>query len=175
MRPTEVFQAWADLLQYPGEKGSALIQQRIDEIRTAAPELGPDLQRMVDYAASHGDSDLEEVFTRTFDSNAERALEVGWHLHGENYARGAFMVRMRNLLRELEVEETAELPDHLSHVLSVLARANPELTAALAKGVVAPALAKIADGFSDDRNPYYGIVVGLKRYIDNEREGPSDE
>jgi len=161
-----VFQAWADLLRYPGEGRASHICSRIDQIREAQPALQEDLQPLFDYASEHGETDLEEVFTRTFDSNAERALEVGWHLHGENYARGAFMVRMRGLLRDLEIEETCELPDHLSHVLSVLARANPELAAAIASTVVAPALVKITAGFSDTGNPYLGVVTSLKKFID---------
>ena len=31
---------------------------------------------------------IEETFTRTFDVNPACALEVGWHLFGEEYARG---------------------------------------------------------------------------------------
>ena len=103
----------------------------------------------------------------TFDSNAERALEVGWHLHGENYARGAFMVRMRQLLAQHGVEERTELPDHVSHVLPVLARADDELRVALARGVLLPALEKIAAGFGDGDNPYLGVVTGLKKYIES--------
>lgn len=161
-------EVWADLLRYPAEGGPERILRRIDEIRAAAPALEPDLQPMFDYAGSEAETDLEEVFTRTFDSNAERALELGWHLHGENYARGAFMVRMRNLLREHGIEERGELPDHLSHVLPVLARAPEDLSAALARGVVSPALAKIAEGFADESNPYFGVITSLRKFLEQE-------
>jgi nitrate reductase delta subunit len=166
MVQTKVFQAWADLLRYPGDGRASDICARIGEIVEAVPALRDDLQPLSDYASKHVEAELEEVFTRTFDSNAERALEVGWHLHGENYARGAFMVRMRGLLRDLQVEETCELPDHLSHILSVLARANPQLAEAIASTVVSPALVKIAAGFSDSGNPYLGVVTSLKKFID---------
>jgi len=175
MVQANVFQAWADLLRYPGDGRAKGICSRIDQIEAADPTLRADLQPLFDYASEHPEADLEEVFTRTFDSNAERALEVGWHLHGENYARGAFMVRMRNLLRDLEVEESCELPDHLSHVLSVLARANPDLAEALASTVVAPALVKISAGFSDAGNPYLGVVTSLKKFIEQGFAGEAEE
>ena len=167
------YQAWSDLLRYPVPGGVRLIRERVEELIQDHPKLGADLQPMLDYAAGHADAELEEVFTRTFDSNAERALEVGWHLHGENYARGVFMVRMRGLLRDLAIEESSELPDHISHVLGVLAKADDELARSLAAGVVSPALAKIEEGFSDPTNPYHGVVTSLRKYIEggaNDRE-----
>jgi len=169
-----LIEVWADLLRYPAEGGCERIQRRVAELSSAAPELGDDLQPLAEFAESRPDSELEEVFTKTFDSNAERALELGWHLHGENYARGAFMVRMRTLLREHGIEERGELPDHVSHVLPVLARAPEDMAAALAHGVVSPALDKIAEGFADESNPYYGVITSLRKYLD-EGYGPADE
>lgn len=160
-----VLEAYADLLQYPASGSLERIQQRIDEIRSAAPDLEQDLAPLYEYTAQRPETELEEIFTRTFDSNAERALEMGWHLHGENYARGVFMVRMRKLLREHGVPESTELPDHVSHVLLVLSRADEVLARALATGVVTPALAKIVDGFPKTENPYLGVVTSLRKFL----------
>lgn len=160
-----LIEVWSDMLRYPSEGGHARIQRRLAELSASLPELDDELRTMSDYLGEHSEWELEEVFTRTFDSNAERALELGWHLHGENYARGAFMVRMRNLLREHGIEERGELPDHVSHVLPVLARAPEDLAGALARGVVTPALNKIIEGFADEENPYYGVVSSLRTYI----------
>jgi nitrate reductase delta subunit len=57
-----------------------------------------------------GVTDLEEFYTRTFDINPVSALEIGWHLYGEQYERGAFLVKMRELSRTLGVEESTSLP-----------------------------------------------------------------
>lgn len=171
----EAYAAWSELLRYPAGAGAPHLRAQVDLIEQAAPELSADLAPLLAYLEQHPDTALEEVFTKTFDSNAERALEVGWHLHGENYARGAFMVRMRGLLRKLEVIENSELPDHISHVLQVLARADASTAKALAGGVVSPALAKIMDGFGDQTNPYFGVVRGLKQFIDDQREDSPNE
>ncbi len=161
-----VLDAFSDLLRYPGEGRAARVCDWIDEIRLASPAVSSDLEPLREYSTSHEESDLEEAFVRTFENNSERALELGWHLHGENYARGTFMARMRGLLRTLEIEESIELPDHVSHLLSVISKAEPDLARALARSVVSPALTKIETGFSDKQNPYYGVIVGLHHYID---------
>jgi len=189
VRPAlDVYDAWAKLLAYPREVGPDEAEGCIERIAGVAPEAVADLRPLRDFLHEHEASELEELFTRTFDSNAERALEVGWHLYGENYSRGAFMVRMRQLLRECGCVESSELPDHLSHVLPVLARA-PEPTAdALANGVVVPALAKVAGGFKDEQNPYAGVIRALRAFLEqhhasegaaravqSEREGHDDQ
>ena len=89
-------------------------------------------------------------------------LEVGWHLYGEDYHRGAFLVRMRGLLREHGVPEETELPDHLTHVLPVLGRLDDARAEALARGYVLPALVKMLDGFGEKRNPYRQLRLSLK-------------
>ncbi len=174
-----VLEAYADLLQYPAPGSRARIQQQIAELCQAAPELADDLAPLREFTALRPETELEEIFTRTFDSNAERALEMGWHLHGENYARGVFMVRMRKLLREHDVPESTELPDHASHVLLVLARADEVLARALATGVVTPALLKIEDGFPKSDNPYLGVVTSLRKFLQAaygaDAEGSKDE
>ncbi len=56
----------------------------------------------------------EELYTRTFDLNPVCALEIGWHLFGEDYERGAFLVRMRDQLRRARARRghrTARPPD----------------------------------------------------------------
>lgn len=166
MKTTSLYTAWSELFRYPADGGRDRIGSRLAEIADAAPELESGLQPLRDFVAAHAETELEEVFTRTFDSNAERALEVGWHLHGENYARGAFMVRMRRILRDCGIEEGPELPDHLSHVLPVLGCAEEALVRELARDVVLPALHKIAEGFGSTANPYLGVVESLTRYID---------
>lgn len=169
------YAAWAELLRYPGRGEDPALSEHVGLILEQAPERGVDLLPLLEYLEDNGPSALEEVFTRTFDANAERALEVGWHLYGENYARGAFMVRMRDLLRRLDVTENAELPDHISHVLLVLARADTGTARAIASGVLSPALAKILEGFGDQGNPYHGVMRGLKRFVDDAHSTPSEE
>ncbi|MFT5288675.1 MAG: nitrate reductase assembly molybdenum cofactor insertion protein NarJ [Planctomycetota bacterium] len=172
MVSASILQSYASVLSYPAGRGLDSVRTSIEDIVSERPSLGNSLGGLLQFIEEHPEKDLEEIFTTTFDSNTERALEVGWHIHGENYARGVFMARMRGLLRELGIEESSELPDHISHVLLVLAKAKPELSAALAGGVVVQALGKIVEGFPNSDNPYREVIAGLKAFLE---ESSSDE
>jgi len=164
------YECWAALLSYPQEERARSIPVWIDALCGHAPDLDPDLRALEDYLEQHGETALEELFVRTFENNAERALELGWHLYGENYARGSFMARMRGLLREHGIPEGVELPDHASHVLRLMAHAPDELTAAMANQVVRPALQRIAKGFKDPENPYARAIAALERFLVREEQ-----
>lgn len=166
--------AWAEVLGYPQDEGGArAVRATLGALATRLPELADDLRPLAEYAVSAGNELLQERYTSTFDGSTSRALELGWHLFGESYSRGAFLVRMRQLLAEHGLVETGELPDHLGCVLGVLGRAPEDLAAALVRGSVLPALDKIVAGFGDAADPYRAVLVGLRRFLDNHHAAPA--
>ena len=97
--------------------------------------------------------------------NPACALEVGWHLFGEEYARGMFLVRMREELRKHDLPESVELPDHISHVLAVVA-AMPESEAAkFVTACVQPAVEKMNEALQKTESPYRHVISGLASVI----------
>jgi len=146
------------LVRYPDDTFPAALEARTALIAEACPDAAEDLAAFVAFAVEHPPEELEELYTRTFDNNAERALEVGWHVFGENYTRGAFMVRMRQLLKETGAEQTTELPDHLSHVLGIVARCDASYATELVEASVIPAVARVADELAKDSNPYEHVL-----------------
>jgi len=115
--------------------------------------------------AGYSAGDLEELYTRTFDVNPVCALETGWHLFGEDYNRGAFLVRMRGLLREYGIEEGAELPDHLANALRVLPAMPGDQAMGLAREFVLPAVIKMRAGFASPDNPYGAVLAEVERFL----------
>lgn len=105
--------------------------------------------------------DYQELYTRTFDINPVSSLEIGWHLFGEAYERGAFLVKMREKLRMHQVEESTELPDHLVHVLKLVGRLESEEQKAFVSHFLHPALKKMLDGFEGKSNPYEHLIRAL--------------
>jgi len=114
--------------------------------------------------------EMEELYTRTFDINPVASLEIGWHLFGETYDRGAFLVKMREMLRQHNIEESSELPDHLTHCLLVFGRMSKNESAEFARQYLLPSLDKIIDGFQGKENPYEHLLLALKNLIEQEHQ-----
>ena len=107
----------------------------------------------------------EELYTRTFDINPVCSLEIGWQLFGEEYHRGALLVRLRGELRRHGIEESTELPDHLTHVLSLLDRMNATDASSFAHCCVIPAVDKMLAAFGDQDNPYGNLLLAVARLL----------
>jgi nitrate reductase delta subunit len=169
---TATWDAFAGLFAYPGGQRERLRGEWGPRVLTRFPELEPALTPLLELVEQRGEGECEELFTRTFDGSAERALELGWHLHGENYARGALLVRLRAMLRANELDEGSELPDHVSNVLRLIGRVDATTSRALQEQVLAPALDKVLVGCGEDDNPYKHALAGLRealRETDGER------
>lgn len=110
-------------------------------------------------------AELEELYTRTFDINPVSSLEVGWHLHGETYERGAFLVTMRDVLRRCNIEESSELPDHLTHVLMAVGRMSEEDAEEFVSRRLLKALDKMLEGFAGKENPYEHVLLTIKMVL----------
>jgi len=173
--PAEVHDALARLVSYPSPGFAEASEEWVAQVGAACPEAGAHLEDFLGWVRGCGEGEIEEQFTRTFDVSTEAALEIGWHAYGENYTRGAFLVRMRELLREHGVAETGELPDHLSHVLPVLGRLDHETSRALADEVVIPSVKKIAVALAAGAHPYEGVLDAvldvLKLHLAAQPEG----
>lgn len=167
METTNLHDDWAVLLAYPRDASVVdAIAESLAQLCTAVPECSADLGPLAEFVRRVDVGELQERYTRTFDGTTTRALELGWHLFGESYSRGAFLVRMRQLLCECGVFETHELPDHLGCVLAVLARSPENVCAALVQGSVLPAIDKLLAGFEDKEDPYRRMLQGLRHYLD---------
>jgi nitrate reductase assembly molybdenum cofactor insertion protein NarJ len=122
---------------------------------------------------------IEELYTQAFDLNPVCALEIGWHLYGEQYERGRFLVRTRDLLSELEIEEIVELPDHLSTMLTALGRLEGADAKAFAANFLVPALRRMGKACDDSTNPILQLIVVARELAEREvgevpiKEAPS--
>ena len=108
----------------------------------------------------------QELYVQTFEFNPACTLEIGWHLFGENYQRGEFLVRMREQLRHHGITESTELPDHLTHLLLLIDRLEQHEAAELAGQFLLPALAKIHDAIKD--NPYGSLIATIQAKLETD-------
>jgi len=144
------------LVSYPVHSLKKTINKICDEM-SAEGQIN-DLNIFRDYIIENDLSQIQEQYTQIFDMNPGTCLDLGWHLYGENYDRGAFMVRIRELLREQGLTESSELPDHLTHILAILDALSQKDQFDFGKTYVLPALKKILDGFQETHNPYKNLI-----------------
>ena len=155
------------LLSYPKAGFRDRFESALKSLTVAAPAAAAALEPFAAFVAASSDTELEEAFTQTFDLNPACALEIGWHLYGEEYKRGEFLVEMRRLMRRLGVPEDTELPDHLSHVLAVLPLMEREPARELTTQKVLPALAKIRKAAAN--HPYDGVLRAIEVFLEGEK------
>ena len=158
----DLYHAFAALLTYPDEDYPQHVQAGL---RLATGESRQLLAQFTQAVQSLETWQLQELFTRTFDMNPLCSLELGWHLFGENYERGLLLVRMREELRRLGIQESRELPDHLTHVLELLARMDHAPAADFTAACVLPALKKMRAALRGKDNPFESVLVAVQLFL----------
>jgi nitrate reductase delta subunit len=108
----------------------------------------------------------QELYVQTFEFNPACTLEIGWHLFGENYERGEFLVRMREQLRRHRIAESTELPDHLTHLLPLIACMEHGEAAQFVGEFILPALTKIRSAIHD--NAYELVIAGIAEKLESD-------
>lgn len=146
MADPKLFDLLGGLLSYPSADWRARVEACLEALRPENAEAAGYVTAFLGGTAGVPGTAMEELFTSTFDMNPACSLEAGWHLFGEDYARGAFLVKLRGEMRRLNVAESAELPDHLGHVLAVLGRMEEAEAAEFAAACVMPAIEKMIAG-----------------------------
>ena len=168
------------LLSYPDNHYVQLVELLYLLVQAELPEAARGIAEFGQFVEQCGEFDLEEAYTRTFDVNPACALEIGWHLFGEDYMRGQFLVRMRGELAKHEIPESGELPDHLTHVLALIATVPDDEARRISHACVFPALHKMQAALDKNKSPYRHLirclVLVLEHYFGaSEPWGDNDE
>ncbi len=163
--PERIFVDLAALVSYPGPgHDEALVRSLLYFSKSGNSEMYPDTYRLLHQFASEiggmSRNELEELYTRTFDINPVATLEIGWHLFGEQYERGSFLVLMREQLRKYGVEETTELPDHFAHVLRLFGRLDDADRVAMLEKYVLRGLDIMLEKW-DGESPYRHLIDAI--------------
>jgi nitrate reductase delta subunit len=155
---TGIYQQLADLLEYPNTK----LDPKVTTESAQVASFGS-------YIATLTLSELQELYTRTFDLNPACALEVGYHLFGENYKRGEFLANLRATEAPFELGQAQQLPDYLPVLLRLLPKLeDQELRSSLITECLIPAIEKMLGTFKDAANPYRSLLETLRIKLQGE-------
>jgi len=153
------------LLSYPDNHYVQLVELLYLLVQSDLPDAAKEVSEFGQFVEQCGEFELEEAYTRTFDVNPSCALEIGWHLFGEDYMRGQFLVRMRGELARFEIPESSELPDHLAHVLAVIGAMSDEEAMPFVHACVFPALFKMQGALDENGSPYRHLMHCLVQVL----------
>lgn len=152
----------AAALEYPTEQTAALLETCEAQFRASCPRAAELLTPLRQYLTDNPLETVQERYTRTFDLTPVCALDVGYHLFGEDWQRGPFLARLRESQQEAGVNAGLELPDHLPIVLKWLARVEgTDVHDDMVRECVLPALAKMDACLADSDNPYRHLLRAI--------------
>lgn len=165
----------AALLAYPEEGYLRQLEMAHRALAEEYPGAACHLTEFTQAVGSLKIEELQELFTRTFDLNPICAMEVGWQLYGDEYKRGEFLVKMRQILAPHDLAPSVELPDHLTRVLPLLERLSPEGALPLACEYVNPAVHKMLAGLEGKVNPFENVLKAVSEVLDSRMARRFDE
>lgn len=154
-----VFEQLAPLFRYPDAEY---------RLRVQACAATPGLEMLAGFAseiASLDSSALQERFVDAFDLRPASTLDLGWHLFGERYERGAWLAELRAELQRAGCDDSSELPDHLTQVLTLLGRLDSDRAASLAR-IVGPAIESLHEALVRDGSPFRHALAAVRASLD---------
>jgi nitrate reductase delta subunit len=153
------------LLRYPEDGYKRDAERCCGFFAANHPQMEAPLSQFFEQTSTLTLEDLQALYTATFDLNPLCSLEVGWHLFGENYERGEFLVKMREELRRHGIAESTELPDHLTHALELVGRMEPQDASSFAAACLFPALDKMHAAIQGKSNPFESLLLAVERLL----------
>lgn len=168
----EMYDLFASVLMYPDESFDARLKYGEKTFTVDDPKLGQQFTQWSECIRRLSQQEHEEVYSRTFDLSPKCTLELGWHLFGETYDRGAFLVWMRQQIRKFSLTETTDLPDHAQHIFRVLGRMEAEDAEKFSQACVLPAMETIREGMKTMNSPYESLIEMICDWLES-RHGVS--
>lgn len=154
------YDVFADLLEYPAEHWAVPIGIAGETDSLANFRCGIEALSV---------SDLQELYTRTFDLNPVCTLEIGYHLFGENYKRGEFLANLRETEAAFALGQENQLPDYLPVLLRLLTKLpDEELRISLISDCLIPAIEKMLRPLRESENPYRFLLEAVRATLQTE-------
>ena len=161
-----IYECLAGLLDYPGADWRSEIESCGELVSGKTSEIANAFTTFSDKVLTLSLSDLQELYTRTFDLNPVCALDIGYHLFGENYKRGLFLANLRETEAPFNLGQEHQLPDYLPVLLRLLTQLDDEeLRTALMAECMLPAIEKMIAALGDGKNPYRHLIATVRTLL----------
>ncbi len=155
-------------LEYPDEKSAeycARTRRVLPEEFTDMHEGLTGLEQWLN-GATHGQP--EEWYSRLFDLNPDCTLNIGYHLFGEQYERGALLAGLVSEHRKVGLGVPDDLPDYLPAILRLLARVEElEDAQTLTSHALLPALSRMKTDLAKSDAPWVPVLIALPAVLES--------
>ncbi len=167
----DLYVSLARMLDYPHEKESLLLAQRVVEgyCDGKGKGLACSVRPFAEFMTGSTLAEIQETYVATFDFNPSVAPYLGHHLFGDNRKKGAYLIALKGEYgRHGYTPLGNELPDHLPVILWFLAHLAHEGSADARKSFidrhVLPGVGKLGDSFAVSRrdSPWRPVVETLR-------------
>jgi nitrate reductase molybdenum cofactor assembly chaperone NarJ/NarW len=166
----DVCRQFSSLLSYPDAEIKEIASDCQQSLQQDCPDSATQLQVFIEYLANSDQAESEELFTSTFDLQPLCYPYVGYQLCGENEKRGMFLMKMQQLYRQHNFNQSSELPDHLGEMLRFVGTTtDQDCRQELINDGLLPALEKIIVGIDNDDHPYQGLLKSLYSFLHESR------
>lgn len=167
-RSRALYALFAEALEYPGEQPAGRAGRWRELLAGGVSgdgEKGARTAQLVEQFASSVEkmprSQLEELYTATFDLMPACYPYAGYHLMRDDAARADLMVRLRESYHAAGFDAGAELPDHVAVLFRFLSvQQDPEMERDMLELLMLPALEKMSECLQAGSNPYGQIIEG---------------
>jgi nitrate reductase molybdenum cofactor assembly chaperone NarJ/NarW len=152
----------ADVLAYPGPALAERAAECAAALAADHPSGAERLSRFAAFARSSGTAVLEEAYTSAFDLAPVCSPYVGDQLFGASRERSFLLSGLRELQVGAGLAAGAELPDHVSEVLRLVAAEIPDdVRDDLLRDGLAPVATKMLAALEAARHPWADVLAAL--------------
>lgn len=160
----------ANTLEYPtsttAQKASDAAQQLAHDMNSFV--LRDALENLSTYLHNAPNGEPEEHYTTLFDLKPVCTLNLGHHLFGDTYQRGALLAGLATELKTYGISTREDLPDFLPTLLQLLAAfPTDEDRVHLTHVVILPALKKINHTLLSSKSPWARILTALAEWLEH--------
>lgn len=168
-----VYHLFAKVLDYPTAETFSQMRALISEISARRSEAADLLWKFHSTCDGMTAGELQELYTSTFDMRPDCTTNLGHHLFGDDVRRNLFMAQLKERMEARRITIGAELPDHLSLVLElVAAQDSTDETQTLIADCLVPCITRMLQTFdpSGSDNPYAQALRALLLLLKKDAE-----
>ncbi len=155
-------------LEYPSVDTQQRCRLAAEALVGEHDELAETLTTLADWLSNAARGESEEWYSRLFDLSPVCTLNIGYHLFGEQYERGAFLAGLVSEHRDAGLEPPADLPDHLPAVLRLLHHlGSAEDAEILVSHAVLPALDRMLSDLKESEAPWIAVLKAIPATLES--------